>query len=505
MRHKLTFSLLTVCGLLLGTTPTQADEKSPYPYKYDVADVSKMEPFAEQVPIRFVARGASVQEWEALPAFWNNVVEEAIDPTTGKVIKRNTVVIKVPLGLNTIPEVPAENPMTVAKWELGKRLYFDKILSTNNTIACATCHNPEKGFSDARKSSIGINEQVGGANSPTVINSAYNQFQFWDGRAMSLEHQAQGPVGNPIEMFAGNAEPWSEAIDRIRQDAGYVKAFEKVFGHGPTQDAAAKAIATYERTVLSGDSLHDRATIIMRKRVTEEETGRFELIADDYAEALNKAFADKDEPTLKALNLEAKDADKAADSGKRLLNGRELFFGKARCSNCHIGDNFTDHQFHNLGVGIEGDEIPEDTRGRFNSQPIGHKTSEQMGAFKTPGLRALTHTGPYMHDGSEKTLEAVIDLYDKGGNANPFLSEKMRDTEAERAYMLAKAEGKEYSGPKPESYAPGGWPIIPFKLKLTDAEKADLVLFMKALNGAPIDPVVADPEFFPSTQKVSQK
>ncbi|OWK40431.1 cytochrome-c peroxidase [Fimbriiglobus ruber] len=455
-------------------------------------------PFKDTAPIIFVTRNQGAAEWAKLPAYWNETTEQATDPITGEKATRRAVKIKVPLGLGTFPTVPPRNAMTVAKWELGKRLYFDKILSTNNTVACASCHQPGKGYGDARKVSIGIANNLGGVNAPTVINSAYNQFQFWDGRAASLEEQAQGPVGNPLEMFAGKGDHWEEAVVRLRKSPEYVKAFRAVFGHGPTRDAASKAIAAYERTVLSGNSVHDRADLLMRKRVAEEESGKFDLKAEDYAAAVKAAFAAKDAPALTALGLDpAADADKAAAVGAKLVNGRTLFFGKARCSNCHVGDNFTDHAFHNLGVGAKDGSLPESEYGRWTRLPTGDKDETQVGAFKTPGLRALVGTGPYMHSGDEKTLEAVIDLYDRGGNANEFLDAKMRDTDAERAFLKAKADGTTYTGPKPTIFTRGGRPIIPFKLNLTAAEKADLVLFLKALEGDPIDPTVADPNWYP--------
>src|SRR5262249_10806571 len=162
---------------------------------------------------------------------------------------------------------------------------------TNGTVACATCHAPEKGFGDGKKVSTGINNALGPINAPTVFNSAFNRFQFWDGRAVTLEDQSQGPVGNNKEMFGGKTDPWEEAVTRIRANPEYVKAFVAVFGHAPTRDSAAKAIATYERTVLIGNSLHDKAEAIMRRRVTDEESGKFVLKAEDYANALKAEFA----------------------------------------------------------------------------------------------------------------------------------------------------------------------------------------------------------------------
>ena len=460
-------------------------------------------PFKDDVPIAFVTRNQP--EWNTLPAYWNDATQDAVDPATGEAVTRRAVKIKVPLGLTTAPPVPAENPMTLAKWTLGKRLYYDPVLSTSGEVSCATCHNPSKGFTDQRKVSLGIAGKLGGANAPTVINSAYHKLQFWDGRAASLEDQSQGPVGNPLEMFGGKHDPWDEAVLRLRRSPDYAKAFAEVFGHAPTRDAAAKAIAAYERTVLVGNSLHDRAEAVMRKRVTEEETGTFELTAADYANALKAAFAAKDTHALTALQLDGeKDAGRASEVGARLFNGRTLFFGKARCATCHTGETFSDSGFHNLGVGATKDgDLPVAEFGRFAKLPTGHKDPSFVGAFKTPGLRALPATAPYMHNGSEQTLEEVVELYDRGGNVNPYLSEKMRDTAAEAEYLKARAAGRPVD-PAVRTFGPAKKPIIPFKLKLTTQEKADLVLFLRALNGDPVDPVVADPARFPEVKRPSR-
>jgi cytochrome c peroxidase len=504
-RHVLSFALLTA-GLGSAAANPPEPPATPDPLNAAIPNESLKLPFRDDAPITFVTRNQNAAEWDKLPAYWNETTEQVADPVTGAAVTRRAVKIKVPLGLSAAPVVPAENPMTVAKWELGKRLYYDKTLSTSIGVACATCHDPAKGFTDQRSTSLGINSKLGGMNAPTVINSAYHRLQFWDGRAGSLEEQAQGPVGNPVEMFAGKGDAWEEAVLRLRAKPEYVEAFRKVFGHQPTRDAAAKAIAAYERTALAGNSLHDRADVAMRKRVAEEESGNYNLKAEDYTEALKQAFAKADAPALTALGLDpAKDAGKAAAVGAKLANGRNLFFGKARCTNCHVGDNFSDNQFHNLGVGAKDGKLPPTEYGRYLQLPTGHKDVTQVGAFKTPGLRALTATGPYMHDGQEKTLEAVVDFYDRGGNANEFLDAKMRDTAAEDAYLKAKAEGKEASLPKPALLTRGGRPIIPLKLNLTPEEKADLVLFLKALQSDPVDAMVADPQKFPDGRQASAR
>ncbi len=485
---------LPALALLLAAPPAFAQPK-PEPADFLLPDESKLAPFKDTVPLVFVT--SNQPEWKALKGFWTEGTQEDVDPATGAKVTRKVVRIRVPLGITQAPRVPAENPMTAAKWELGKKLYFDKVLSTDNTISCATCHEPAKGFGDAKRTSTGIGGAVGGVNAPTVFNSAFNRFQFWDGRAASLEDQAQGPVGNPKEMFAGKGDPWHEAVARLRANPEYVKAFGAAFGHAPTRDAAAKAIATYERTVLLGDSLHDRAEALMRKRVIEEESGKFVLKAEDYAAALKAEFARKG-PALADLGLDPqKDAAKADEFGKKLVNGRDLFFGKARCANCHSGDTFTDHGFHNLGVGAKDGTLPTDEFGRFVPLPTGHKDPALVGAFKTPGTRGLLASAPYMHSGDEKTLEQVVDFYDRGGNVNAWLSPNMRDLAAEGAYVKARAAGQKVD-PAVKTYGPTNKPIIPLKLNLTADEKANLVLFLKALNGDPLDPLLSDPAKFPA-------
>jgi cytochrome c peroxidase len=449
--------------------------------------------FKDEQPIYFVNRSQHSAEWDKLPHFWNNTTEKAIDPLSGAAVTRKAVKIKVPLGLTVNPPVPVENPMTVVKWKLGKQLFFSGILSSDGTISCASCHDPKRGYTDQSPVSTGIRGLKGGISAPTVFNSAYNPLQFWDGRAGSLEDQAQGPVMNPLEMFAGDEHAWNSAVLRVRRQDKYVQQFHAVFGTDPTRDGIAKAIATYERTVLSGNSIHDRADLAMRVRAEDEGTGKYEIQAKDYQSVLTSAFDAKDEPALRALGLDpGKDRQKIANVAKSLNNGRALFFGKARCNSCHVGDNFTDNQFHNLGVGVKDGQLPANALGRFATLPTGHKNHDAIGAFKTPTLRHLLGTAPYLHNGGERTLEEVVDFYDRGGNANEFLDSKMRDTDAEKAYLLSQRNKEPYKGPPVQVFGKDQVPIVPLKLNLTPAEKRDLVLFLRALQGDPADPIVAD-------------
>ena len=191
--------------------------------------------------------------------------------------------LQIPKGLKSM-RIPKDNPMTAAKVELGKQLYFDKRLSIDNTVSCASCHDPNKGWSNGTPFATGIKDQVGGRSSPTIINSGYQYFQFWDGRAKNLEGQALGPIQNPIEMGL----TLEELEKRLNSIDGYVKQFEKAFGTKPNSDGVAKAIAAFERTVLSGDAPYDQ---------------------------------------FKAGNKTA-----LSEAAER---GRKVFFNKASCSSCH--------------------------------------------------------------------------------------------------------------------------------------------------------------------------
>lgn len=281
-------------------------------------------------------------------------------------VEAQEAVIKVPAGLPPI-EFPEDNPPTADKIALGKQLYFDKRLSRDNTISCASCHAPDKGFSNADQFATGFKGQKGGRNSPTVINTAYNRFHFWDGRSGSLEDQALGPIANPIEMNL----TIKEAVNRLNAIPGYKKQFQKVFGSDATPENLAKAIATYERTVLSGDAPYDR--------------------------------------------FEAGDKKALSASAQR---GMKLFFGKASCSACHVGPNFTDNAFHNIGVGMKAKKPDE-------GRKVISKLGGDHGSFKTPTLRDIARSAPYMHDGSMQTLKEVVDHYNKGGIPNEFLDEEI--------------------------------------------------------------------------------
>jgi cytochrome c peroxidase len=302
--------------------------------------------------------------------------EKAAPPAPAKPVGA-VVEIKAPLGLPPVP-VPADNPPTAETIALGRRLYYDAKLSIDNTVACAFCHHPDKGFSDALPTSLGVKGQKGGRNAPVVMNAAYSTLQFWDGRSPSLEDQAAGPVANPIEM----GETHEGVVKKLQADPSYVAEFEKAWGPGPiTYEKVAKSIASFERTVISGNSPFDKYQYGGDKKAMSPAAIRGLAIFKDPA--------------------------------------------KGNCAVCHeIGEKdalFTDNKFHNLGVGLDAKGELKDL-GRFDVT----KNEADKGAFKTPSLRNIALSAPYMHDGSHKTLKEVIDLYVAGGNSNPHLDKEIK-------------------------------------------------------------------------------
>jgi cytochrome c peroxidase len=283
--------------------------------------------------------------------------------------------------------VPVGNQLTSDRIELGKLLFFDPRLSSSNWISCASCHNPSLGWSDGLAIGVGDGMRRLARKTPSIVNSGYNSFQMWDGRAKSLEEQAWSPMLSSAEMH-GTLE---QILLKLRAISGYITRFNKAYpDQGITSDTVAEAIASFERTVVSRDSPFDQ-------------------------------WEEGDESAM-------------TTSAKR---GFTLFIGKANCVACHRGGNFTDQGFHNLG--LRGNTDP----GRYAIVPI----HVLRGAFKTPSLRDVALTAPYMHDGSYRTLEEVIDHYNRGGDDKENLDPNIKP------------------------------------LGLTEREKRDLVEFLKSLTG----------------------
>ena len=305
--------------------------------------------------------------------------------------------VELPMGLRLAAGQEkglGANPLTRAKIELGRQLYFDTRLSADNTISCATCHHPDTGWTAHTPTGVGIRDQVGGRNSPVAYNRILSDLQFWDGRAESLEAQAVGPIENPIEM--GNTH--DACVETLRGIEGYRLQFESVF-EGVSIDAVGQALAAFERVIVTGPSpfdYHDDAT-------------RYDDVTDDEL---------ADDPEYAAQVAAARAAREAAPMSVSAIRGRELFFGKANCTSCHAGANLADETYRNLGVGMDA---AEPDLGRY----VITQVEKDKGAFKTPTVRNCEQTAPYMHDGSVATLEEVVALYNQGGHANPWLDEKV--------------------------------------------------------------------------------
>jgi cytochrome c peroxidase len=339
---------------------------------------------------------------------------------------------EAPLGLPKVP-IPKDNPLTPEKIQLGDKLFNDERFSTTGKVSCATCHAKEKAFTDNLPVSEGIDKLQGTRNAPTVLNAAYFRSQFWDGREPSLEEQSAQPPLNPVEMGLKNHDP---ILKIVRTDPEYVRMFEMAFGlKAPqiTMKEVKKAIASFERTLIAGDSPFDR-----------------------YLYGGDK----------KAMSPAA-------------IRGLEVFRGQGRCVSCHTIEQdhalFTNHQFHNIGVAAQRmpanlDElraaVQEVKKKGVDVAVLSNPKTESlgryavtrelsdMGAFKTSTLRNIELTAPYMHDGSVKTLEEVVQFYNNGG--------RLKETD-----------------PVPELLDGGIRP-----LNLTPEQQADLVEFLKALTSS---------------------
>lgn len=262
-------------------------------------------------------------------------------------------VLQPPLGLDLYMPVPLSNPLTRDKVNLGRRLFFDKRLSRDRTLSCASCHDPGRAFSDGRAVAAGVAGAAGTRNSPALINRGYATSFFWDGRAQSLEQLALEPIFDPRELGLTR--------EQLEPRTGLSAA------------AVADALASYLRTIRSGNSRYDR-------------------YAAGEARALN------------AIERE----------------GLEIFRGKAACTSCHAGPMFSDDRFHNTGVAWRDGRWTDE--GRFAVTGM----EGDRGAFKTPTLRDLSRTAPYMHDGSLATLDEVVEFYADGGRSNPNLSSSLQ-------------------------------------------------------------------------------
>jgi cytochrome c peroxidase len=274
--------------------------------------------------------------------------------------------ITIPLGLDLYMPVPEANPVTPEKIELGRRLFHDRRLSRDQSISCASCHIPERAFADDKPVAVGVFGRKGNRNVPAIINRGYGRAFFWDGHVPTLEEQVVQPILNPKEM-----------------DLTLPEASARV---GLAPEEIANALASYVRSILSGDSPYDR-------------------------------YVNGDREALSAEQQQ----------------GLQIFRGKGNCTACHVGPNLTDEKLHNTGVAWREGQLTDKGAGR--------------GEFKTPTLREIARTAPYMHDGSLSTLADVIEFYSEGGRANLNLDGEIR------------------------------------ALRLTDIEKRQIEAFLRSLSG----------------------
>ena len=297
---------------------------------------------------------------------------------------------------------PADNPITDAKAKLGDMIFDEKRVSADNSVACNTCHSPRNGFTTHTETSRGVRDQIGKRNAPSILNAMFYKSMFWDGRAATLEEQSTLPILNPIEM--GQRDP-QDVVAKLAAIPEFVEAFQQVFGHPVNWEDLGRAVAAFERTRLSTEAPFDR-------------------------------FLHGDK---KAVNASQQ-------------RGWALFTGKARCGSCHTYDPalplFGDNRFHNAGVAARRQDFNRLAKRAADSTAAGNKAEidklaletdyselgrflvtqkkEDIGAFKTPFLRDVLLTGPYMHDGSLETLWDVIEFFNKGGARNPFLDAEMK-------------------------------------------------------------------------------
>ncbi|MEO8035022.1 MAG: cytochrome c peroxidase [Acidobacteriota bacterium] len=265
----------------------------------------------------------------------------------------------LPGGLASLPPGFPITPAQASKISLGRALFFDKLLSGDRLSSCATCHDPQFAFADGKPLSSGFRGKRLRRHSPTVLNAVFTLPQFWDGRATGLEAQATMPIMSSDEM---NMTTEAMLVDRLDADAGYRSSFRSVYGSPPNLKLVADALAAFEQTLVTPDSPFDR------------------YVRGDRG----------------ALSAQQK-------------RGLVLFVGKAACTQCHNGPNLTDGNFHNVGVPAGSGQPPD--AGRFEVT----KDPKDRGAFKTPTLRNVDRTAPYLHDGSVATLEEIVDLYNRGG------------------------------------------------------------------------------------------
>jgi len=304
---------------------------------------------------------------------------DAVSDSDPSSLSNSTSPAGFPKGTNR-DQAPADNALTENRALLGKRLFYDPLLSRTNDVSCATCHQQAYGFSDPKPVSTGVDGRTGTRNAPSVANAAWGRSFFWDGRARTLEEQAAQPIENPLEMDLS----LSDAVARVAAEPSYLDGFQKAYGEAPSEETLPKALASFVRTLVSGNSPYDR-----------------HLRGDD------------------------------SDFGPQRQRGEALFLSeKCECFHCHPGGALSNEGYFNDGSYIAG--------GDTGRQQVSGRVGD-IGKFKVPGLRNIALSAPYMHDGSIPSLEAVIEMYDAGGRGDPTtdpLIKPMSLTSEEKADLL---------------------------------------------------------------------
>jgi cytochrome c peroxidase len=416
------------------------------------------------VPLVFVPEAN--ETWKRLPPTWHHspalatVIGTPTSPMQAAAAlvfseQQRIVQIKLPRGLAYMaPTFPEANAPTLGKWRLGKTLFFMPL--GPKKISCAHCHHPRHGFAADPSETHGARYDA-----PSLINVAYNRRQFWDGRAATLEEtlfhgmddEREGIADKRVER-GRHEHAWSTVVKALADDKRLDKDFQDAFGtEHPTRNAVAQALATYLRTILSGDSIYDRADQVrLRKNAATLKAEHFAEVMDTWSLATLRDNPSIEKPTRDEMPA-------------LLERGFALFHGKARCAKCHHGPLFTDHDFHNIGCDVkENWPIDGAETGHSLHAPHGLKQARYVGAFRTPSLRNLNHTAPYFHNGSQPDLHKVIAFYDRGILPDlPYLANELKDGEKVQRLNLAADE--------------------------VDA----LVLFLRSLQGRPVDPIVTTP------------
>jgi cytochrome c peroxidase len=418
------------------------------------------------MPIVFVAEKSA--EWPGLNGFWNamsypagmataHLGQSPLGTVAALVLTDQPIKIKVPRGLpDPTPNIPAANPPTFGKWRLGKMLFFKPLLKAGDAVySCSSCHDPRHGFAEDK-----LYPEGGKYNTLSLLNVAYNRRQFWDGRVETLEEtlvrsfEDERPVSaEKSRQRALEQHNWGGFVRELAADQRLGDEFKLVFGvNQPTQNSAAQALATYLRTLLSGDSLHDQADAVRRQQNAETLSAEHfrAVLKDEAAAGVLRDRLDSKMPTREEMPT-------------LLHSGHELFHGKAGCVACHRGPLFSDHDYHNIGYeGDEGAPAVGVETGRSVHVPVGLKEWRLIGAFRTPSLRNLNRTAPYFHNGSQATLRDVIEFYNGGVRFSFHLAAALKDADVP------------------------GWPR---RLNLTDEEKSALVIYLRSLQGGPVDAV----------------